>query len=90
MIFTLPNCISILRMVGTLCLLGTAPLSAPFYAIYTLTGVTDVLDGWVARKTGTCSSLAVKSETSFCFQVASGSKSRSGWLLSTVSSCTVM
>ena len=60
MIFTLPNCISILRMVGTLCLLGTAPLSTPFFVIYTLTGVTDVLDGWLARRTGTESALGAR------------------------------
>ena len=60
MIFTLPNCISILRMVGTLCLLGTAPLSTSFFVIYTLTGVTDVLDGWLARRTGTESALGAR------------------------------
>jgi len=49
---TLPNCITSLRILGTGALLLIEPLSAAFFVIYTLTGVTDVLDGYVARKTG--------------------------------------
>lgn len=49
------NCITILRIIGTIILLFLKPLSIPFYIVYTLTGVTDVLDGFVARKTGTAS-----------------------------------
>lgn len=44
----LPNCITIARMIGTICLLP--PLSPAFYGLYTLTGFTDILDGWLARK----------------------------------------
>ncbi|MBQ5671559.1 MAG: CDP-alcohol phosphatidyltransferase family protein, partial [Oscillospiraceae bacterium] len=49
---TLPNCITALRMVGTLFLLVIEPLTALFFVVYSLTGVTDVLDGYIARKTG--------------------------------------
>ena len=54
------NCITGLRMLGTLVLLGLVPLSPAFYGVYALTGVTDALDGWVARKTGTASPLGAR------------------------------
>ena len=47
-------------MLGTLVLLGLGPLSPAFYGVYALTGVTDALDGWVARKTGTASPLGAR------------------------------
>lgn len=56
----IPNCITILRVVGTLCLVFLNPLSTVFFAVYTLTGITDVLDGWIARKTGTFSNFGAK------------------------------
>ena len=49
---TLPNCITAFRIVGTIGLLCTKPLTWPFYLIYTLCGISDVVDGWVARKMG--------------------------------------
>lgn len=57
---TLPNCITSLRIIGTLVLLLIEPLSAAFFVIYSLTGVTDVLDGYVARKTGCVTSFGAK------------------------------
>jgi len=57
---TLPNCITSLRIVGTLVLLLIEPLSTAFFLIYSLTGVTDVLDGFVARKTGCVTSFGAK------------------------------
>lgn len=48
---TLPNCITALRIVGTVFLIFTAPLSIVFFIIYTICGISDLLDGWVARKT---------------------------------------
>lgn len=53
--FNLPNCITFFRIIGTLCLLFMPACSTMFLLIYTLAGVTDVLDGWLARKTGTAS-----------------------------------
>lgn len=50
-IVTLPNCITALRIVGTVFLIFTAPLSIVFFIIYTICGISDLLDGWVARKT---------------------------------------
>lgn len=52
-----PNFISSLRIVGTACLLFIEPLSIPFYIVYTLSGISDMLDGWVARATHTTSEL---------------------------------
>lgn len=56
----LANGITGLRMLGTLALAVTPLLSPGFYGVYTLTGVTDALDGWVARKTGTASEFGAK------------------------------
>ena len=41
-----------LRICGAVTLLFLVPLSPVFYIVYTLTGLTDVLDGWAARKSG--------------------------------------
>jgi len=49
------NIITSFRILGTACLLFTSPFSKIFYIIYTLSGLSDVFDGYVARKTGTTS-----------------------------------
>jgi len=54
------NIITILRILGTVLLSVTAPLTSEFFVIYTFTGVTDVLDGYIARKTNTCSEFGSK------------------------------
>lgn len=56
----LPNIISSFRIVGTACLLLMKPLSALFLVIYTLTGLSDVLDGAIARRYGTTSELGAR------------------------------
>ena len=57
---TLPNFITSLRILGTLTLLGIEPMSASFFPVYTLTGITDVLDGFIARLTGCVSDFGAK------------------------------
>ena len=57
---SLPNFITALRIVGTLFLLFTNPFSVVFYVIYTFCGITDVLDGWIARKTKSTSEFGAK------------------------------
>lgn len=52
-IMNLPNCITSVRIAGTFFMIFTAPLSLPFFIIYTLCGLSDLLDGWVARKSNT-------------------------------------
>ena len=50
---TAADILTLLRMVGTALLAALKPLSGGFFFLYALTGVTDVLDGWIARKTNT-------------------------------------
>lgn len=52
--------ITLLRIVGTLGLVILIPSSATFFCVYTLTGLTDVLDGWIARKTKTSSDFGAR------------------------------
>ncbi len=56
----LPNIISVARIVGTACLLIIEPLTPLFLVLYSLTGISDVLDGAIARKYGTTSELGAK------------------------------
>ena len=52
-ILTIANGITTLRILGSIALFFIDRTSAAFMIVYTLTGVTDALDGWIARKTGT-------------------------------------
>ena len=52
----LANVLSLLRIAGAALLLLTATLSVPFFVLYTLCGVSDLLDGYLARRTGSASS----------------------------------
>ncbi len=54
------NALTSLRILGTLVLLFLEPVSTPFYWIYTLSGITDALDGFIARLTHTVSALGSK------------------------------
>lgn len=44
-----PNIITFVRILGTIALAFVAPFSTAFYIIWTICGVSDVLDGTVAR-----------------------------------------
>lgn len=44
------NFITLVRMIGTICLLFLSAGSGAFYIVYTISGVSDALDGWIARK----------------------------------------
>ncbi len=44
------NFITLVRMIGTMCLLFLPAESSAFYIVYTFSGVSDALDGWIARK----------------------------------------
>lgn len=46
----LPNLITITRIIGTLALLVIKPFSIPFLILYFLCGITDIVDGVIARK----------------------------------------
>lgn len=51
------NVLTSLRILGALVLLFLEPVSTPFYVVYTLSGLTDALDGFIARITRTVSAL---------------------------------
>lgn len=55
-----PNFITSLRIVGTACLLFMEPFTAVFYVLYAFCGFSDVLDGFLARRTHTTSQLGSK------------------------------
>lgn len=59
-ILTAANGLTLSRIVGTIWLLFLETLSPLFLVIYTLTGLTDAFDGWVARKTGTASDFGAR------------------------------
>ena len=52
--------ITSVRMAASLLLLFVTPKSLGFFAVYTLAGLTDVLDGWLARKKGMASDFGAK------------------------------
>ena len=46
---TVANCITSLRIVGALIIVFLKPLKTFFFIVYTLSGVTDAIDGFIAR-----------------------------------------
>ena len=56
----IPNFITCLRIIGTMCLWFIEPFSATFFVVYTLAGVSDAVDGIVARTMNTTSELGTK------------------------------
>lgn len=57
------NIITIVRILCSLALLFCMPLSLPFYALYTAAGLSDIFDGWIARKTNTATEFGAKLDT---------------------------
>ena len=58
--WTLADSMTALRILASGCLLVLPMGSLWFLAVYTLAGLTDALDGWVARKTGTSSEFGAR------------------------------
>lgn len=54
------NYFTALRIAGTICLLPVRLFSPAFYVIYTVCGVSDVVDGVIARATGTTSEFGAR------------------------------
>ena len=48
----LPDILTCLRILGAACLLLFSPAGAAFWVIYGLCGISDMLDGYLARKLG--------------------------------------
>ena len=56
----IPNILSILRIAGTAALLTVEPFPPAFLILYTICGITDVLDGMLARAMHATSELGAK------------------------------
>lgn len=54
------DAVTFFRIAGTLTLVFLRPLSIGFFWVYALTGLSDVLDGWIARKTKTASAFGAR------------------------------
>ena len=70
------NIITLCRILGSIVLLFCPVFSACFYGLYLFCGLTDMVDGTIARKTGTASSFGAKLDTvaDFLFVIASFAK----------------
>lgn len=62
-----PNALSIARIPLSLSILVVKPFSAPFFALYILCGVTDALDGFVARRFNASSALGARLDSAADF-----------------------
>ena len=60
MLNLLPNLITSVRILGTICLLFVKPFTVAFYIIYTISGLSDLLDGFIARRLKLVSELGSK------------------------------
>ena len=59
----LANCITIIRILCSIALLFFPAFSTGFYVLYITAGISDMMDGWVARRTHTTSELGAKLDT---------------------------
>lgn len=57
------NLVTGIRIIASIALAGVPALSPGFYALYLLAGASDMIDGWVARRTGTASPLGARLDT---------------------------
>lgn len=57
---TIPNLLTVFRMLGTAALAFLPPLTVPFFALYLICSATDIADGVIARKTGTVSDFGAR------------------------------
>lgn len=57
------NIITIIRILCSIAILFCPVFSVAFYSLYITAGVSDMVDGWVARKTNTASEFGAKLDT---------------------------
>ena len=60
---TLANCITVFRILCSIALLFFPAFSVAFYTLYITAGISDMVDGWIARLTHTTSELGAKLDT---------------------------
>lgn len=56
----IPNIVTSLRFLGTFVILFLEPLTIPYFAVYTATGITDLLDGFLSRRLNAASELGAR------------------------------
>ena len=61
------NIITGFRILCSIALLFCSPFSPPFYALYLVAGLTDMIDGLIARKTNTVSAFGARLDTTADF-----------------------
>ncbi len=59
-LFSIPNLLTLMRIAGSVALLFIGPLSTAFYIVYTVSGISDAVDGFVARLTNQASDFGAK------------------------------
>lgn len=57
------NIITIIRILCSIAILFCNALSLVFYTLYIIAGISDMIDGWIARKTNTVSEFGAKLDT---------------------------
>ena len=82
------NAITGIRILGSILLAFVPVFSVPFYAVYLTCGLSDMVDGTIARRTNSSSSLGAKLDTVADFLFAAVSLAKllpyipvPGWLL---------
>lgn len=63
MIAILPNLITLFRICGSVSLIFIKPLTIAFFIVYTLAGISDAIDGWIARRYHVTSELGTVLDT---------------------------
>ena len=59
-VLNLANAVTSLRLFGAIAMIFITPLSVPFYVVYTICGLSDGIDGTIARKMGTSSEFGAR------------------------------
>ena len=59
-VLNLANAVTSLRLIGAILMIFIEPLSGAFYVVYTICGLSDGIDGTIARKMGTSSEFGAR------------------------------
>ena len=65
--YNMANIITVVRILFAIALLFCRPYSTAFYLLYITAGISDMMDGAVARKTKTCSEFGARLDTAADF-----------------------